>query len=485
MMKLLQTSFCFVAMLAGISGQAQTPVSGVINTNTSFTLANSPYVVTGNLLVAQGVTLTIDPGVVLRFQDEKLLKIDGTLRAIGTPSDPILFMRDFNNQTGWAGVWFSPFSVPYDTLTGTGCVLSHAKIAGSTPYLVTPWQVSGIIWCQQADPLIEYTDISCSEGGIFFDNSRAVFRNNIVHDLTGAALYINPYNPPQPNDNVTIENNHFYNWTFPSFDGSAAFDFLGACSFKNNCLDGILANCVLRVRASGVRIINNDVTNSAEIGLAIQAGYDSTQVVNFNRFINSWIHILLPSCPIFTKMKGNYFGPYFYRAVEVNPFYYPFLNDPCPTVPYFSFNMQGNFWGNLTTASAIEGAIMDYNDDFLNVVDVDISNFLASPPNTPPVTACNEFGVNCSTLVVKDPLAELQQWEVFPVPSTDGILRVERLPKETRQLVLADLQGRVVRTWPVTGGLAQPLQVNDLETGIYLLTVETAAGSASRKVILQ
>lgn len=40
---------------------SQTNVSGVISSNTTWTLANSPYIVTGNILLNQNVTLTIEP----------------------------------------------------------------------------------------------------------------------------------------------------------------------------------------------------------------------------------------------------------------------------------------------------------------------------------------------------------------------------------------------------------------------------------------
>ena len=36
-------------------------------TNTTWTVANSPYVLDGNVTVAAGVTLTIDPGVIVKF----------------------------------------------------------------------------------------------------------------------------------------------------------------------------------------------------------------------------------------------------------------------------------------------------------------------------------------------------------------------------------------------------------------------------------
>ena len=44
-----------------------TNVSGLISKNTSWILANSPYIVTGNILVNNGVTLNIEPGVTVKF----------------------------------------------------------------------------------------------------------------------------------------------------------------------------------------------------------------------------------------------------------------------------------------------------------------------------------------------------------------------------------------------------------------------------------
>ena len=45
-----------------------TNVSGVISSNTTWSLANSPYLVTGNVLVNEGVTLSIEPGVIVKIE---------------------------------------------------------------------------------------------------------------------------------------------------------------------------------------------------------------------------------------------------------------------------------------------------------------------------------------------------------------------------------------------------------------------------------
>lgn len=69
-------------------------ISGVIATNTTWNLAGSPYVVTEHALVDTGVTLTIEPGVEVRFTPGKYLRVDGTLVAEGTAANPISFVCD-------------------------------------------------------------------------------------------------------------------------------------------------------------------------------------------------------------------------------------------------------------------------------------------------------------------------------------------------------------------------------------------------------
>ncbi|HUM67575.1 MAG TPA: PKD domain-containing protein [Chloroflexota bacterium] len=68
-----------------------TYVSGTINTHATWTAAQSPYIVTGTVTVADGVTLTVEPGVQVMFDQYQSLLVEGGITAVGTITQPITF----------------------------------------------------------------------------------------------------------------------------------------------------------------------------------------------------------------------------------------------------------------------------------------------------------------------------------------------------------------------------------------------------------
>lgn len=96
--------FLVISFLTFQVGHSQTPVSGGVFSNTTWTQANSPYLVTGNAVVFPGVILTIQPGVTIKFYDGIKMEIrQSTLIANGTASDPIVFTS--NNLNPSRGIW--------------------------------------------------------------------------------------------------------------------------------------------------------------------------------------------------------------------------------------------------------------------------------------------------------------------------------------------------------------------------------------------
>ena len=105
-----------------------TEVSGIIASDTVWTLAGSPYIVTGNVLVQSGVQLIIEPGVQVRFNADRALQIDGELVAQGTGDTPIIFTSNVGTSPGdWGYILFSDSSTDA-TYDGSGNYLNGSII---------------------------------------------------------------------------------------------------------------------------------------------------------------------------------------------------------------------------------------------------------------------------------------------------------------------------------------------------------------------
>ena len=76
--------------VGGLQLALATNVSSIIASDTTWTKANSPYNLVGNVLVNNGVTLTIEPGVTVNLNSYYIM-VNGTLTARGTSDDQIRF----------------------------------------------------------------------------------------------------------------------------------------------------------------------------------------------------------------------------------------------------------------------------------------------------------------------------------------------------------------------------------------------------------
>lgn len=101
-------------------------VAGFINSNTTWRPDTcEPYIITGNIIVQSGVTLSIEPGTLVKFDSLKAMTIQGTLIAQGTEANPITFTSnaDSPSRGDWGYIHFSDSSVDA-TYDGGGSYLS-------------------------------------------------------------------------------------------------------------------------------------------------------------------------------------------------------------------------------------------------------------------------------------------------------------------------------------------------------------------------
>ncbi len=91
-----------------IASQASTAVCGTLNSDTTWLLASSPYVVcAAGVIVMPAAVLTVQPGVTVQFQNASgnRLVVNGALHAIGTVTQPITFTGALAAPGSWGGVF--------------------------------------------------------------------------------------------------------------------------------------------------------------------------------------------------------------------------------------------------------------------------------------------------------------------------------------------------------------------------------------------
>ena len=186
---------CLSILFAGTTAIAQTNVSGIITTNTTWTVANSPYIVTANILVNSGVALTIEPGVTVDFDASQYLYIDGILIADGTVDSNITFSSNLSspNVGDWYGVKFRDSSV--DSL----CSLN---------YCIIEYSVDGIN-CDAASPTISNSKLRYNNYGISctWSNAFPVIRDCFISENSSSGIDCDSYSGCDVQDNIIFNNN--------------------------------------------------------------------------------------------------------------------------------------------------------------------------------------------------------------------------------------------------------------------------------------
>jgi hypothetical protein len=131
-MALNDTTTLTSASLTSVSVSFSAVQLSGIYLNATWTLANSPYWVTGDVIINGNVV--IEPGVVLTFSEGKSLEVrSGTLTCNGTLSLPVTFTSFTGDDGYWNGIHFTANSLnKVSTLTHViienGGFLGHANL---------------------------------------------------------------------------------------------------------------------------------------------------------------------------------------------------------------------------------------------------------------------------------------------------------------------------------------------------------------------
>ncbi|MED5585660.1 MAG: Ig-like domain-containing protein [Verrucomicrobiota bacterium] len=83
-----------------------TVFSGEIPEDTTWSASGGPYLVAGDIVVAAGVTLVIEPGTTVYFANGTRMTVRGRLLADGEPGSPVVFTQQPGVDEGWEGLHF-------------------------------------------------------------------------------------------------------------------------------------------------------------------------------------------------------------------------------------------------------------------------------------------------------------------------------------------------------------------------------------------
>lgn len=123
----------FLLLMLFSSGSHARDIRGVIDADSLWTAAESPVNLTGDILVAEGATLTIEPGVLVVFQTRPdttrgyTLTVEGALVARGEEGLPIVFTAADRNAP-WGAIIFEDPSEDWDEARESGSVISGCVV---------------------------------------------------------------------------------------------------------------------------------------------------------------------------------------------------------------------------------------------------------------------------------------------------------------------------------------------------------------------
>lgn len=288
---------------------AQTNVSGFISTNTTWTLTSSPYIVTGNALVSAGYTLTIEPGVVVKFNTDKALQIDGELIAVGTPQNRITFTSNQSSPApgDWAKIHFPNTCVDAtidihgnfisgsimkycDVLYGGGLGFGSIHIEDSSPYFnnckVLNSESAGIYAHVTSSWIDSSSFKGCKDYGLYMDRIEAnisdvCFRGNVIENNSGGGINIGPNGGVHY---LRISNNYFTSnqgfGTLVLSDVSHRNVIIEENTFlSNSCANVIQGNYLTNHFISCNKFINNSGKT-----LNMEGGYYNEGTISGNLF---------------------------------------------------------------------------------------------------------------------------------------------------------------------------------------------------------
>ena len=215
-----------------------TYIEGTITQDTIWTLTDSPFIVSKNITVYPTATLTIEPGVQVRFGGYFSLNVEGSLSAIGEENNTITFTS--NKDQPKAGDWITIKFNGTQPSTLTYCIIQYAKNATTI---------------ENSNVKIENCEIANnSQNGITIVDSTAEVKYNEIANNLESGISITGTNQATIQNNTISSNTNGILLTGNSTTGVSITD-----------------NIIMSNTQSGIQIDTNDYSNLVIINNILSA----------------------------------------------------------------------------------------------------------------------------------------------------------------------------------------------------------------------
>ncbi len=265
-----------VISMTTINTFCQTYFQGGIYNNTEWSLENSPYIITGDVVLFPDKILTIQPGVQVKFDGFYFLEIRGTLNAIGNENNRIVFTSNQTspNNNDWQGTKIK--NNQGASASFEFCDFSYASVANN----VECCNVGGPIYFNSCSFSYNTTALSGYTG---YDNyiDNCAFSNNTycvtqADKIISNSTFIDNQYGLFETERINVSKSIFQNNEFALYGGRGLVD---SCVIENN-------NIGVKPFFEGFELRNNQIVNNT-IGVQLSSYNGNYPPVKNNQICNN------------------------------------------------------------------------------------------------------------------------------------------------------------------------------------------------------
>ncbi len=448
-----------IVMMIGLSAMGQTNVSGGIYSNTTWTAIGSPYIILDSVVVFPGITLTIQPGVTVKFKHLCGLEIrQSTINAIGTETDSVTFTADTVSPI--PGFWNSI------NLNGsTNSVFNYCNFYYGNIALIA--QQSGTLSLKNSIFNSNQTGInafSCSIDTCIFSNNILNGLDNLSNSTLTFCVIVNDSNGINQMHNSSIQN-CLIECNRSGIAGTSGGATVTNSIINYNSIGGVegltvnINNCIIdsnHIAVGGITSMANCELMYNQLGFL----WETNCVLSNNRFEYDTLGVV---------DYAGYSTGSFVCNTFCNNVSYDFQLFPNSTI----LNVQNNYWCTTDTTS-IHAKIPDYY--FNNMLPIAIftpfysteCNNVGPVPFSVPnyISPCNSNSTSVSIINNKENTISL-----IPNPFTTTTTLTLQGTYNNPSLFIYNLLGQEVRSIPVGTNKQITINREQLSSGMYFYKV--------------